>query len=186
MSKAEKEEVATWLEMVANTELYGGQISEEDKKMVDTILQSWDKMDEDSKKTMSETMSGMLKGMQDKEPSLFSQASSIAGGIISRLRKSFDINSPSKVMRKLFGYVGEGAVLGLKDEESAINKEVDKIAESTIGAFETPQLAQSKLAASTGTQNYNNIELKFYPQTMTDTELDKAFNYVNRRLGTAY
>lgn len=186
MSKAEKEEVATWLEMVANTELYGGQISEEDQKMVDTILQSWEKMDDESKKTMSETMSGMLKGMQDKEPSLFSQASGIANGIISRLRKSFDVNSPSRVMRKLFGYVGEGAVLGLKDEESAINKEINKIAESTMGAFETPQIAQGKLATATGTQNYNNIELKFYPQTMTDAELDKAFNYVNRKLGTAY
>lgn len=186
MSKAEKSEVATWLEMVANTELYGGQISEEDQKMVDTILQSWDKMDEDSKKTMSETMSGMLKGMQDKEPSLFSQASSIAGGIISRLRKSFDINSPSRVMRKLFGYVGEGAVLGLKDEEANINKEIDKISNLTTSAFETPQLAQGHLSAAAPTQNYNNIEMKFYPQTMTEAELDKAFNYVNRKLGTAY
>lgn len=186
MSKAEKSEVATWLEMVANTELYGGQISEEDQKMVDTILQSWDKMDDESKKTMSETMSGMLKGMQDKEPSLFSQASSIAGGIISRLRKSFDINSPSRVMRKLFGYVGEGAVLGLKDEEANINKEIDKISNLTTSAFETPQLAQGHLSAAAPTQNYNNIEMKFYPQTMTEAELDKAFNYVNRKLGTAY
>lgn len=186
MSKAEKEEVATWLEMVANTEMYGGQISEEDQEMVDTILKSWEKMDDESKKTMSEAMSGMLKGLEEKEPSLFSKASGIANGIISRLRKSFDINSPSRVMRKLFNYVGEGAVIGLQDEEADINKELNKIAQSTTGAFETPTLAQGKLSAAAPTQNYNNIEMKFYPQTMTEAELDKAFNYVNRKLGTAY
>ena len=186
MSKAEKEEVATWLEMVANTEMYGGEISEEDQKMVDTILQSWDKMDEESKKTMSDAMSGMLKGLEEKEPSLFSKASGIANGIISRLRKSFDINSPSRVMRKLFNYVGEGAIVGLKDEEANINKEIDKISNLTTSAFETPQLAQGHLSAAAPTQNYNNIEMKFYPQTMTEAELDKAFNYVNRKLGTVY
>lgn len=186
MSKAEKDEVATWLSMVADTELYGGQISEEDQKTVDTILSAWDKLEPEAKKEMKSTMEGMLQGLKDKEPTLFEKASGIATGIISRLRKSFDINSPSRVMRKLFNYVGEGAIIGLEDEEKDINKEIDRISNLTTSAFQTPQLAQGHLSAAAPTQNYNNIELKFYPQTMTDAELDKAFNYVNRKLGTAY
>lgn len=32
----------------------------------------------------------------------------------------------------------------------------------------------------------SNITLQFYPQQMTEGELEQAFNYVNRRFGTAY
>lgn len=30
------------------------------------------------------------------------------------------------------------------------------------------------------------ITVNFYPQKMTDAELDNAFNYINRRFGLAY
>lgn len=30
------------------------------------------------------------------------------------------------------------------------------------------------------------ITVNFYPQRMTDAELDNAFNYINRRFGLAY
>lgn len=30
------------------------------------------------------------------------------------------------------------------------------------------------------------ITVNFYPQKMTDAELNNAFNYINRRLGTAF
>ena len=32
----------------------------------------------------------------------------------------------------------------------------------------------------------NNITVQFYPQKMTDAELDNAFNYINRKFGLAY
>lgn len=34
--------------------------------------------------------------------------------------------------------------------------------------------------------NINNIVLNFYPQTMTENELEKAFNYVNKKYSSAY
>ena len=41
--------------------------------------------------------------------------------------------------------------------------------------------AAMKEAGGAGTINVN-----FYPQKMSDTELDNAFNYINRRFGLAY
>lgn len=38
-----------------------------------------------------------------------------------------------------------------------------------------------KAAGGTGTINVN-----FYPQKMSEAELDNAFNYINRRFGLAY
>ena len=32
----------------------------------------------------------------------------------------------------------------------------------------------------------NNIVVQFYPQQMTDAEMDRAFNYVERKFGMAY
>ena len=38
-----------------------------------------------------------------------------------------------------------------------------------------------KQAGGTG-----QVTVNFYPQQMTEAELDKAFNYINRRFGLAY
>ena len=44
----------------------------------------------------------------------------------------------------------------------------------------------SKMMNTTNTQNSYNIELKFYPQKMTETELNSAFKYLNRKFGKLY
>ena len=88
MDESEEKQLGVWLAMVAQTELYGGEIDEETRKMVDNILASYDSMPDNAKETIGETMAGMLKGMKEEEPSLFDKASSIANGILSRDRKS--------------------------------------------------------------------------------------------------
>ena len=102
MSEEQQEELGVWLAKLAQTEMYGGDISEENQKMVDTILKSYESMPEDAKEKMNQTMAGMLKGMEDKEPSLFAKASSIANGILSKLKSAFEIHSPSKKTRAIF------------------------------------------------------------------------------------
>ena len=44
----------------------------------------------------------------------------------------------------------------------------------------------SKMMNTTNTKNSYNIELKFYPQKMTETELNSAFKYLNRKFGKLY
>ncbi len=128
MSDSEVEQLGTWLGMTANSELYGGKISDESKNMADTILKNWDKLPKESRKTMENTMSPMLEEMQKSEPSLFSKASSIANGILSRLKKAFNIHSPSKETRSIFQNVMKGAEIGLEDEEKKLYQKTDKIA----------------------------------------------------------
>lgn len=102
MSESEAEQLGTWLGMLANTELYGGEISEENQEIVDTILASYDDMPKKTKEAMKNAMSPMLDEMKNSEPSLYSKATSIANGILSRLKKSFDIHSPSRKTREIF------------------------------------------------------------------------------------
>lgn len=102
MSEEQEKELGVWLAQVAQTEMYGGKISDETQKMVNSIMDSYDSMPDDTKKVMKQTMEGMLNGMKDKEPSLFAKATGIANGILSRLKKSFDIHSPSRKTKAIF------------------------------------------------------------------------------------
>lgn len=102
MSEEQEKELGIWLAQVAQTEMYGGKISEETQSMVNAIMDSYDNMPDDTKKVMKQSMEGMLNGMKDNEPSLYAKASGIANGILSRLKKSFDIHSPSRKTKAIF------------------------------------------------------------------------------------
>ena len=102
MSESEANQLGSWLAMLAQTELYGGEISEENREIVDAILKSYDSMPKETKEAMKNAMSPMLDEMKSSEPALYSKASSIANGILSRLKQSFDIHSPSRKTREIF------------------------------------------------------------------------------------
>ncbi|MEG2412562.1 MAG: hypothetical protein RSA29_17205 [Clostridium sp.] len=123
------------LVMAKDTELYGGKTSDETEKMCNGIIGNLDKLPEETKVAMSQAMSPMLDEMQKAEPGLWAKATSIADGILSRLRKAFDEHSPSRETRKIFKYVMQGAELGLEDGKSDLNKKTDDIAEEVLKKF---------------------------------------------------
>ena len=120
MSEEQEKELGTWLAMVAQTEMYGGEIDEETSNLVNQIIASYDSMPKETQEAMKNAMEPMLTEMQSKEPTLFAKAQGIADGILSRLKKSFDIHSPSRETRKIFKMVMLGSEKGLEDEEKNI------------------------------------------------------------------
>ena len=102
MSEWEAKQLGSWMAQVANAELYGAELSDETKQIVESIINSYQFMPEEAKKAMNETMNGMLEGMKEKEPTLWAKASNIANGVLNRLKKSFDIHSPSKKTKAIF------------------------------------------------------------------------------------
>lgn len=190
MSDEEAKELGTWMAMLANTELYGGKIDDETKKIVDQIIASYDKMPDGTKNAMKQSMQGMIEGMKEQEPSLFARAKSIADGVLSTLTKVFDIHSPSKETKKIFQYVMEGAEEGLASEEDALNKEIDNIAKTITTKFS--QIAgvnmgdiQGKVIDAQKTI-FTTPEITFNVQKMDEDNLNQCFNYINRRFGSAY
>ena len=135
MSDEQAKELGVWLAQVAQTELYGGKIDDETKKLVDGIMDSYDSMPKKTREAMKNAMSPMLEEMQNKEPSLFAKATGIANGIINRLKKSFDIHSPSKKTRKIFKQVMQGSELGLEDEEKNLYSKAEDIADNINDRF---------------------------------------------------
>lgn len=204
MSDEQEKELGVWLANVAQTEMYGGKLDDETKKIVKGIMDSYESMPDNTKKTMQETMAGMLKGMEEKEPTLFSKASGIADGILSRLRKTFDIHSPSRKTRKIFQYVMEGAELGLQDEEASIYKQIDRFTTKTLNKLKDINVSDMQLN-TLQIQDFGKLQGKLSSQIVDSTktvfttpqiifnvnELDEAklqqcFNYINKKFGSAY
>lgn len=190
MSDSESKQLGSWIGMLSQTELYGGQIDDETKKLVDKILDSYKDMPKGTREAMKNAMTPMLEEMEKKEPSLFSKATSIANGILSRLRKAFDEHSPSKETRKIFKYLMQGAELGLDDERKNLNAEAEKIAKEALNS-----LNMSNLGINSGLKNgiidstktiFTTPQIIFNVQELDEAKLQQCFNYVNRKFGSAY
>lgn len=190
MSESEAQQLGVWLAMLADTEMYGGEISEENQQMVDTIIETYDEMPKETREAMKNAMSPMLDEMKNSEPSLFAKASGIANGILSRLKKSFDIHSPSRETRDIFQNVMKGAELGLEDEQKALNKQVDDIANQmktnfsnmvpNMGAIKQSVIDQTKTVFTTPTLNI------YAQDELTPHKINTIIDTVNRRLGSQY
>lgn len=189
MSESEIREMGVWLAKLADAELYGGQISEEEQEMVDTILKSLNSMPPETKKIMENAMTPMLEEMEKSQPTLWAKASGIADGILSRLKKSFDIHSPSRETRDIFQNVMKGAELGLHDEQEALNRQVDTIANQMKTNFSNmiPNMGAIKQSVIDQTKTvFTTPNITFNVQKMDEANLNSAFNYINRRLGSQY
>ena len=135
MSEEQEKELGVWLAQVGQTEMYGGQIDEKTQEIVDSIIESYDSMQKKTREAMKNAMTPMLDEMENSEPSLFAKASSIANGILSRLRKAFDEHSPSKKTRKIMKF----AMQPMEEEMEAGKKELFKQADE-IGKGVTERL----------------------------------------------
>lgn len=127
--------VGAWMSMAAETEMYGGQISEEASEMVSGICESIENLPKDVKKTFTDAMDGALKGLKEKESTLYAKATSIANGVIARMNKALDIHSPSRVTRRMFQRVDDGAIYGLKDKEQELYSQGEKLGVGTAAAI---------------------------------------------------
>ena len=71
---------------------------------------------------------------------------------------------------------------GIVDEATLALIGEGKSAEAVMPLDKLPSLMAEAIREVGG----SNITLQFYPKQMTEGDLEMAFNYVNRRFGTAY
>ena len=126
--KNQQDQLSTWMGMLSQTELYGGKISNEDKKLVDSIIADYDRLPPKCQENMNESMQGMIDKIKERAPELYADATSVADNILSIFRKKWDIHSPSKEFKKIFSYAMQGGENGLKDEAPKLYKQADEVA----------------------------------------------------------
>lgn len=131
-----QDQLSAWLTMAANTEVYGGKTTNEQRKFVKNFLSVTDYLPENMVKTAKDAMEGFNQGMKEKEPGLLSRAKRIADGILSTLNRTFDIHSPSRVMKKMAGHVWGGFEKQTDIEAKKIFKQTDVIGKSIINSMD--------------------------------------------------
>jgi len=129
MSEEQEKELGIWLAKVAQTEVHGGKINDETKKIVKNIIDSYDSMPKKTKESMKNAMSPMLTEMEKKQPALFAKATGIADGILLRLKKSFDIHSPSRKTRKIMKFVMQPMEEEMINGKKKLVNEAEKLAD---------------------------------------------------------
>lgn len=109
-------------------EQYTGKTDTKARGITSAFLGAFDGIEDETKKKFEDAMNGAENGLTEKENSLFSKASEIAGGVISTFKKMFDEHSPSKVFKKIFGYTLEGGEKGLENEAPKLYRQADTVA----------------------------------------------------------
>lgn len=127
LDETQAQQLGSWIAMLSNTEVYGGEIDDESRKMVNSMLQSYDSMPKKTRESMKNAMTPMLDEMQKKEPSLFAKASGIATGILTRLNKAFDIHSPSRKTRKIMRYAMQPMEEEMEEGKKELFHQADEI-----------------------------------------------------------
>ena len=170
-----QKQYGVWLSMLTDTELYGGKISDADKAFVDASIDQLQRLPGESKEIMKDTVAGMIEGLKEKEPGLFAKIGRMTDGIINKMSKDFGVASPSKVMRKLFNYVGQGAVLGLSDSENDVIKSAESLSRGFIRAVK-PDTFSEISAVSSGLNRYGTSATNSTVSNNTDKSITVNVN----------
>lgn len=121
-------------------------------------------------------------------------ASTVAGWISNFLHFSLPEKGPLSDMDKSMPDMINLMSKGIINNKSTLIKSAEKMAKdldnALINNIKMPQVQdfgklQGKLNSQIlkSTSNTNNITVQFYPQKMTDSEMDRAFNYIDRKYG---
>lgn len=117
---------------------------------------------------------GLWNGIRNAKDWLWGHIKGFAQGILDGFKDSLDIHSPSKLFEDV---IGKNIALGIGE---GFDNNISGITKDMVGQI-NGITSDINVAGGTGT-----VTLQFYPQQMTEADLEMAFNYVNRRFGTQY
>ena len=191
MSEEQQKELGVWLAQVAQTEMYGGQIDKETQEKVDPVIARYDSEPKGTQEAMKNAMEPMLTEMENKEPSLFTKATGIANGILSRLKQSFDIHSPSKKMREIFQNVMASPEQEMDKGRKILNEKAKAIATDILKkfngmSFKTNFKGINSNIIEKSKTIFTTPQITFNVQELDEAKLQQCFNYINKKFGSQY
>lgn len=144
-------------------------------KNLDEVMEGLEKGRALSEDKGVEILKGLSTGLKNTkwQDSLFG----IAGRIASKLTSAFSIKA-SVNTNKLPGHKDGLAYVPYDNYVARLHK-----GERVLTAKENKEYMSDNINNKIAN---NNIVLNFYPQKMTDAEMDRAFNYVNRKYSLKY
>lgn len=129
---------------------------------------------------------GMAEGILAGMPVVVAAAAAVAQAAFNASKATLEVNSPSKKYEWLGYESSEGLVVGyVSNMESAkgrIAAATDTLLDYEHDAGNITDFSAKSSVAGT---NIGEMTIIFQPQTMSEEEIDNAFNYINERFGSA-
>ena len=113
----------------------GGQLSDSAKTSVENMLAAFDGLPDDMEDTGKDALLGLTAGLDDTIPGLKDTSKMSAQSIVDAIKSYLGIASPSKVLRQMGQYAGEGLENGLRGSQSSV-----RVAASILSATVTTTL----------------------------------------------
>lgn len=123
-----RNQVAGFTSLEALYETYTGKTGKHSEEIVSAFFTPMENMPKETKEKFQSAVDGAIKGLDERKDTLFFKATEIAGGFINTFKKMFNINSPSRVFKRIFKYVIEGGEVGVNDEAPKLYKQADDVA----------------------------------------------------------
>lgn len=113
----------------------GGQLSDSAKTSVESMLAAFDGLPDEMEDTGKDALLGLTAGLGDTIPGLEDTSEMSAQSIVDAIKSYLGIASPSKVLRQMGQYAGEGLENGLRGSQSSV-----RVAASILSATVTTTL----------------------------------------------
>lgn len=138
-------------------------------------------------------VSGTVSGIKKHQETAINAIGSMASSMISRFKNTMEIKSPSRVFERESEWIPEGAAKGVKEKGEVAVTAIEDMSYQMERAY-NPNLVSNAIISPdqlhgsveghhVADNSSRNIQIFLQPQSMTDAELDRCFNYINRRLG---
>ncbi len=152
--------VSYWMTMAANTEMYGGQVTDKEKAFVVEFGEIMDVLPDHMKGAAKDSMQGFLGEVKAETPSILNAAQNMAGGFLNTIKGIFDIHSPSRKMRDIAKNVWKGWELQSDRSRKGLIDQVSSIAGKINDSFQNEIDLDSGIAdlADRGRQIANAVE----------------------------
>lgn len=123
-------------------------------------------------------ITGLINGVGSMGNALWNAARRVARGAMDAIKGLFGINSPSREMRKVGVWIGEGFNLGLGDEEKEVAKGMERLGEAAMGGMDVRKYMNAGTDAAEAFANgLNSVDPGILEPTIGD---------VSRRAGMGH
>lgn len=141
---AEMDETATngFLRMVAAAKSAGGDLDDETKETVSTILDTFDDLPDELDDAGKNALLGFVYGMEDQIPQLANASNMSAQEIVDTVKKYLGIKSPSTVMQGIGENVIAGIQNGISAKQSGLTSAMNSIGQNMASGVSSGFSAQ--------------------------------------------
>lgn len=126
------------------------------QKTADAILDPLQNMKPAGEKISEAIVDGMIVGMNAKITSLIQTSRNLVSKLLTAMKGEAEVNSPSRATKRIFGYVIDGCVLGITENQDKVFKSASDMASETlscIGDHMGDTVMNAKVALNANTDN---------------------------------